>query len=189
MASEPEKWDGGPDFLPDPRENPLDYIFSKEERTFLNSVDASYAREKLGYINDLFTSDSRNVPNYYGFYDSEIESLVRSVDSVVYDNLGIGEVETTPYIELLLENAIVVSEMNRAKIGLMEGKFLEISSVAHSAFSSDTRNLLSNYMMNYKDLSVLDERRMMAKVLQHIHGDIFDFKGRATKKAHEVRGE
>ncbi|MBT6995113.1 hypothetical protein HN865_00595 [Candidatus Woesearchaeota archaeon] len=168
MASEPRKWDGGPDF----------------------NSDDSFSYNKLSRTSDLFSeTPSKVVPDYSGFYDSEIESLVNSINFVGNDDFGSGEVQTTPYIEFLLGNAKVISELNRAKQGVLNGDFLEISDIAYDAFSLKTARLLHTYVMKREDLNALDVNIVMAKVLKNIQGDIFDFREKCTKEANRIRGE
>jgi hypothetical protein len=171
MANEPKKWDGGPDF--GPQKDSLFYTFSDE---------------KIKYVLDLFDSDLRDVvSDYHGDYDSEIESLVNSVQ--VEDDFGVGKVESTPYVEFLLGTASVFAEMNRAKRGLIKNNFGEITPFAYGHFSYNTKKLLSDHMVSYIDLPILNERRSMVKALVSMQTDIDKFREDCDKKAYGVIGK
>ncbi len=168
MASEPKRWDGGPDFDAVSEE-------SSEELTI----------EELCRLKRLFSQEDREIPSdYHGYYNSEIESLVESVDSVSVELKE--DVKTTPYIEFLLENATTYGKMVKSKDALARNDFPKIN---YGLFSDETIGMLYNFKANYESMDNIAQDDVAGIIFNMMDKDIENFRRYCDRKAHRVMRE
>jgi hypothetical protein len=122
-------------------------------------------------------NDSRTGHNCFGLSSDQ---KLNSDKTYIWKN------ESTDYIGVVLENTIIASELNSAKIQLMNVNFDGINETAYDNFSMETRNLLSRYINHQKILNSKEEAKGLVVILESIDVDLDEFKKRSSKRESEI---
>ncbi len=120
------------------------------------------------------TDYTRSGPNYLGPSSDSDKKYVWKNNS------------TTDYIDVVLENVIIVSEINSAKVQLMSIDFDKINETAYDNFSKKTRDLLSKYVNHKETLNVEEVGNGLVKILVSMDEDLVDFKKRSIKRENGI---